>query len=171
MNASFSLSCPMRYPHPRFCIVRLTAARGVVALAVRPQTGSPSTPMAGQQRATPTFQYLSYFLCGDAMEAYPNMILDGDRNIGTSPADLARLVYQHIRCTCPEAAAQWGVAASGAASTSTWAWDNSSLHLKNGNLGMADGSVQQATISGLQTTLTNATNNTPTPNPYYNFPQ
>ena len=27
---------------------------------------------------------MSYFVCGDASEAYPQMILDGDRNIGTT---------------------------------------------------------------------------------------
>ena len=31
-------------------------------------------------------QNLSYFVCGDASETYPQMILDGDRNIGTASA-------------------------------------------------------------------------------------
>ena len=32
-----------------------------------------------------TVQYISYFVSGDAVEAYPQMILMGDRNIGTRP--------------------------------------------------------------------------------------
>ena len=55
--------------------------------------------------------------------------------------------------------------------TPVWAWDQASLHLKNGNIGLADGSVQQCTISGLQSALTAATNGEPNLNPYYNFPQ
>jgi hypothetical protein len=43
--------------------------------------------------------------------------------------------------------------------------------LKNGNLGLADGSVQQTTIAALQQALTAATNNEPNLSPYYNFPQ
>ena len=35
------------------------------------------------------------------------------------------------------------------------------LHLKDGNIGMADGSAQQPTIAGLQTALTAATNSAP----------
>ena len=100
---------------------------------------------------TLTFQYLSYFVCGDAFENYPQMILTGDRNIGTVSGT-----------------ARWG---SGPASTPAWAWDNASLHLKNGNLGLADGSVQQTTIAALQQALTAATNNEPNLSPYYNFPQ
>ena len=36
---------------------------------------------------------------------------------------------------------------------------------------MADGSAQQLTVATLQQALLNATNGTPTQNPYYNFPQ
>jgi prepilin-type N-terminal cleavage/methylation domain-containing protein len=110
-----------------------------------------------------TFQYLSYFVCGDAFESYPQMILDGDRNIGTA-ATLATAADNTNHWT----AGQWGTTPG---SAPIWAWDNASLHLKNGNIGLADGSVQQATISGLQSSLTAATNNEPNLNPWYNFPQ
>jgi hypothetical protein len=43
--------------------------------------------------------------------------------------------------------------------------------LKNGNLGLADGSVMQTTVSGLQQALLSATNGEPNLNPDYNFPQ
>jgi prepilin-type processing-associated H-X9-DG protein len=112
--------------------------------------------------ATPkvSFQYLSYFVCGDTMEAYPSMILDGDRNIGQATA----------LGTAANSTNVLGVAWNGVVANS-WAWDITSQHLKNGNCGMADGSVAQLTISALQTALTQATNGEPSPNPYYNFPQ
>ena len=109
---------------------------------------------------TLTYQYLSYFICGDAFESYPQMILDGDRNIGTINGLGTPALSTNI------AGVQWNGNTANA-----FAWDSASLHLKNGNLGLADGSVQQATIAGLQQALTSATNNEPNLNPWYNFPQ
>jgi prepilin-type N-terminal cleavage/methylation domain-containing protein len=116
-----------------------------------------------------TLQYLSYFVCGDAFESYPQMILDGDRNIGTAASLATAANNTNSSVVGKGTVSAWGTA--GAAPTTPWAWDNVSLHLKNGNIGLADGSVQQTTISGLQTALTTATNNEPNLNPYYNFPQ
>jgi prepilin-type N-terminal cleavage/methylation domain-containing protein len=110
-----------------------------------------------------TFQYLSYFVCGDAFESYPQMILDGDRNIGTIGTANTPAVTTN---STVKSANQWT-----GDSSKSWAWDSVSLHLKNGNLGLADGSVQQVTIAGLQQALTAATNNEPNLSPYYNFPQ
>jgi prepilin-type processing-associated H-X9-DG protein len=45
------------------------------------------------------------------------------------------------------------------------------MHLRAGNIGMADGSAQQVTISGLQNALGTATNGAPANHPWYNFPQ
>jgi len=114
------------------------------------------------------YQYLSYFVCGDSFEQYPQMILTGDRNIGTCAAGALSTSANNTNATS-QAATQWGTA--GAAPTTPWAWDNASMHLKNGNIGLSDGSCQQVTISGLQQALTAATNNEPNLNPYYNFPQ
>jgi type II secretory pathway pseudopilin PulG len=118
---------------------------------------------------TLTYLYLSYFVCGDAFESYPQMILDGDRNIGTATA--LGTVANNTNSTVVNSTAQWGSGGSAPAAGNSWAWDNVSLHLKNGNLGLADGSVMQATISGLQQALLAATNGEPNLNPYYNFPQ
>jgi hypothetical protein len=113
---------------------------------------------------TLTFQYLSYFVCGDAFESYPQMILTGDRNVGDCngiygiPAPNTNTVPKFV---------QWGPGPT----TPVWAWDQASLHLKNGNIGLADGSVQQTTIAGLQSALTAATNGEPNLYPFYNFPQ
>jgi prepilin-type N-terminal cleavage/methylation domain-containing protein len=111
-----------------------------------------------------SFQFLSYFVCGDAFESYPQMILTGDRNVGDCagsygiPAPITNYVPKFV---------QWGPGPT----TPVWAWDQASLHLKNGNIGLADGSVQQTTIAGLQSALTAATNGEPNLYPFYNFPQ
>jgi len=115
----------------------------------------------------PTYQYLSYFVCGDAYESYPQMILVGDRNIGTADT-LSTPANNTNSCIQSPKVYQWGTAPGEAP---IWAWDIASLHLKNGNLGLCDGSVQQTTISGLQQALCTATNGEPNLNPYYNFPQ
>jgi len=119
----------------------------------------------GASGAAQSYLYLSYFICGDAFESYPQMILDGDRNIGSATALATPAPNTN---TTSGGSTPWGTSAT---VTPIWAWDTASLHLKNGNLGLADGSVQQVTISGLQQALTAATNNEPNPNPYYNFPQ
>jgi prepilin-type N-terminal cleavage/methylation domain-containing protein len=104
---------------------------------------------------------MSYFVCGDAAETYPQMILDGDRNIGivtiqNSPATTTNSL------TTP-ANFQW--------TGLWWAWTAVDMHLRVGNIGMADGSAQQTTVAGLQTALYSATNGASTTTPYYNFPQ
>ena len=55
--------------------------------------------------------------------------------------------------------------------TRYWSWTTGDLHLKTGNLGLSDGSVQTTTIAALQTSLSNATNSYTTTFIYYTFPQ
>ena len=45
------------------------------------------------------------------------------------------------------------------------------MHLKGGNLGLTDGSVQTTTVSAQQTAFNNATNGFISTIIYYNFPQ
>jgi prepilin-type N-terminal cleavage/methylation domain-containing protein len=116
-----------------------------------------------------TYLYLSYFVCGDAFESYPQMILTGDRNVGTASALSTTADNTNSTVKGTATASQWG--SSGAAPGNPWAWDNVSLHLKNGNIGLSDGSVAQVTVSALQQALLSATNGEPNLNPYYNFPQ
>ncbi len=106
---------------------------------------------------------ISYFVCGDAADTYPQMILDGDRNVGTV----------NISTIGPSAAGvvytggnQWSVNMANKA----WAWTANDMHLKSGNIGMADGSVNQTTPSTFWAALINATNGVSTINPWYNFP-
>jgi type II secretory pathway pseudopilin PulG len=80
-------------------------------------------------------QNVSYFVGLDANEENPQRFLDGDRNVtgGTAPENgILKLV--------PGGTAVWTTA----------------IHNKNGNLGLADGSVQQFTIHGLCIALKNS---------------
>ncbi len=107
-------------------------------------------------------QNMSYFVCGDAAEAYPQMILDGDRNIGPAVGNVPNVpatTTNVLGIQGPAPTFLW------------WAWSAVDLHLRVGNLGMADGSAQQVTVAGLQTALGTATNGAAAQYPYYNFPQ
>jgi prepilin-type N-terminal cleavage/methylation domain-containing protein len=105
-------------------------------------------------------QNTSYFVCGDAAETYPQMIMDGDRNIGTvGAANIPATMTNNLGVKWTGSSAAW------------WAWDAVSMHLRVGNLGMADGSAQQTTVAGLQTALGTATNGAAAVFPWYNFPQ
>jgi prepilin-type N-terminal cleavage/methylation domain-containing protein len=110
------------------------------------------------------FLNMSYFVCGDAAETYPQMIMDGDRNIGTASAQNIPAVISNTVAT--PTTFQWT-----GSSSAWWAWTAVDMHLRVGNIGMADGSAQQVTVAGLQTALGAATNGAPAANPYYNFPQ
>ena len=107
---------------------------------------------------------ISYFVCGDAVETFPNMILDGDRNIGTTT------IISQPSVNISEYGGQNWNNNNGGANGNIWAWSQNDLHLKVGNIGMADGSVQQDTVAGLQAALINATNGTTVQYPWYNFP-
>ncbi|HUA66714.1 MAG TPA: prepilin-type N-terminal cleavage/methylation domain-containing protein [Alphaproteobacteria bacterium] len=110
---------------------------------------------------------ISFFICGDANESYPQMVMDGDRNLGTTTAAPSANILMNNG---------WALgfnqgSASGVAAGPTWAWSANDLHLKVGNIGLADGSVAQTTANGLENALAYATNGTPWPNQYFNFPQ
>jgi hypothetical protein len=102
---------------------------------------------------------VSYFVFGDAADAYPQMIIAGDRNIGTSTQ--GNPTPQIFTASSPST---WTTG-------NWWAWSSGDLHLKTGNLGLTDGSVQTTTIAAMQTAWINATNGyTGGGNYYYNFP-
>jgi prepilin-type N-terminal cleavage/methylation domain-containing protein len=115
------------------------------------------TPAGAAQVGT---NCISYFVVGDAIDTFPQMILDGDRNLGTlSTAN----VGQFATGIQVVGGSQW-------VHTTIWAWSANELHLKTGNIGLADGSVQQTTPSTLWAAMLLATNGTPIAQPYYNFP-
>jgi prepilin-type N-terminal cleavage/methylation domain-containing protein len=103
---------------------------------------------------------VSYFVCGDANETYPQMLMTGDRNIGTTGTAPAQVINITM--------SGGGYTLNGNANS--WAWSANDLHLKVGNIGMADGSVAEVSASGLQQALVLATNGTPWPSQYFNFP-
>ena len=128
-------------------------------------TRSAQTNFAYLEYANANCVNISYFICGDAAETYPQMIMLGDRNIGTTSAQNIPATttndFQHASTVF-----QWIPT-----TTLWWAWTAVDMHLRVGNLGMADGSAQQVTIAGLQTALATATNGATTSTPFYNFPQ
>jgi len=129
--------------------------------SMSPHTGNAATNFT--QLATGGGHLLvSYFVCGDASDAYPQMILSGDRNIGTAAIAGTAAVNTNFS----------GQAGNGRANvySGNASWTQNDLHQKAGNLGIADGSVQQVTISGLQSSLVNSTNGGSTTTPLYNFP-
>jgi hypothetical protein len=76
---------------------------------------------------------ISYFVNPDAVEAYPQMILDGDDNLLVDGKPV-----------------QPGILNLRTGTTIAWTKDR---HHGVGNIGMADGSVQQVTTAGLQKAL------------------
>jgi prepilin-type N-terminal cleavage/methylation domain-containing protein len=123
------------------------------------QQGSSLFALPGNNGAFTTTN-CSYFVCGDSADSYPQMILSGDRNIGTT-------VNLNGVAQSPPLSG-YGKWVTG---NPYWSWTTGDLHLKTGNLGLSDGSVQTTTIAALQTSLSNATNSYTTTYIYYTFPQ
>jgi len=113
---------------------------------------------------------ISYFINGDAFnDSDPQQILSGDCNIGNQGSTSAlngpasyrfgATSTSEVSGNCntfyPVNSSAWAASANG-----NWAWTQNDLHQKLGNLMMADGSVQSATVSGLHTYLLNSTNTT-----------
>jgi prepilin-type N-terminal cleavage/methylation domain-containing protein/prepilin-type processing-associated H-X9-DG protein len=109
---------------------------------------------------------VSYFVGVDAQDIYPQMLLDGDHNLGGG-ANPPTVPYQ-----ASTSANQSFFVALGtnfpAANTDRVGYMDT-LHSKGGNCGLADGSVQQFTRTRLQTQLSNSgdpgQNHTQTPTP------
>jgi len=152
-NVFCVMSNELSTPKVLYCTSDTAASRGVATNF--PQLGFPN-PGATTTAGT---NCISYFVCGDAADTYPQMILDGDRNLGT-----ATTVGTYAMAITMTGAQNWPGAKI------PWAWSGNDLHLKVGNMGMADGSVLQTTPSSLWAAMLNATNGSPYPNPYYNFP-
>ena len=109
---------------------------------------------------------LSYFVDGDAADAYPQMILTGDRNMGTlgsaGTGPAANMLTSGSITTAQNPS-------TGTPAGSQASWTANDLHQKNGDIGLSDGSAQQVSISALQAAILNGTNG-PTGKPAYNMP-
>jgi prepilin-type N-terminal cleavage/methylation domain-containing protein len=137
-----------------------------------------TAPAAGMAVGSP-FQAgtLSYFINGDASEADPQAIMTGDCNIGNSGATTASSVAAYRFANGASATSEAGTAPgvmaqqltpSASGGPTWWSWTQGDLHQKTGNLGLADGSVQAATVGSLHTYLQNSTNTVA--QPWFNFP-
>ncbi len=92
---------------------------------------------------------VSYFVGVDADETQPQMFLSGDRNIGTGPA--APQAYGYSPSTTLGAAVSIGTNTStGTGLNIQW---TDKMHQKQGNIALADGSVQQYSSSKLRESL------------------
>jgi len=89
----------------------------------------------------------SYFVGVDAQDAYPQMILIGDRNMGNGATVGQSLHFNTMT--------QLGTNTA-AVVVQTWANWSDLLHQKAGNIALSDGSVQQVTRNGLQNALKNS---------------
>ena len=91
---------------------------------------------------------ISFFITGDATEADPQLTLIGDCNLGngtsstTAPATARFSSYMQLGNTFLAPAVAW----------------TTDTHNKVGNITLADGSVQQVSVSGARTQFQNSTN-------------
>lgn len=108
-------------------------------------------------------QKISYFVTGDASETDPQQILAGDCNIGGQSGTGSSVAANANFTDATKLTTQ----SYGTAQTTGWAWTDQ-VHQKAGNLALADGSVQQVSISGLKSALQNSTNSS-TAFTTYNF--
>jgi prepilin-type N-terminal cleavage/methylation domain-containing protein len=121
--------------------------------------------------------WCSYFVNGAvANDSDPQVILDGDRNIGnqTATANNTAASYAFIATSgspqSPSAASgQLLTATAWGTANNAWAWSQNENHQKTGNIGLGDGSVQSVTVSGLHSAMQSSTNTWSTQ--YYNFPR
>jgi prepilin-type N-terminal cleavage/methylation domain-containing protein/prepilin-type processing-associated H-X9-DG protein len=95
---------------------------------------------------------LSYFVEGDAQDKYPKMIFTGDRNIGRTGAQAGTAAATTMDMVNGPFAANPGLAVK-SAQFPPWNWSDADLHQDAGNLCMADGSVQQSSLGGLNSAL------------------
>jgi hypothetical protein len=100
----------------------------------------------------------SFFIGSDAIESDPQMLLFGDCNIGAQGGVVSGGTPASTRFT----AASQITTTSIANMAGGWAW-TIDTHNKVGNLTLADGSVQQVSITGLKQAMQNATNTVVSP--------
>jgi prepilin-type processing-associated H-X9-DG protein len=92
---------------------------------------------------------ISYFIGWDAQETAPQMFLDGDHSIGLGTPNVNNAAINPYRNKFVAIGTN-NIAA---------AWTDSSQHQKQGNVGLADGSVQGWSISALRSAAANTGDN------------
>jgi prepilin-type processing-associated H-X9-DG protein len=103
----------------------------------------------------------------DASDADPRLIMVGDRNIGTVGTQNNAAASYSLLCNYAGAAPNRCIAGSFGGPTGgmafgmangAWAWTAGDFHQNSGNIGLADGSVQQTTVASLHQQMMNSTN-------------
>jgi hypothetical protein len=108
---------------------------------------------AGQGFGDFDLRKVSFFIGDDAVESDPQMVLFGDQNIGIQAKagpDAPGATRFTSAMVVTTGAIGWNASAG-------WAW-TVDTHNKVGNLALADGSVQQVSITGLKNAMQNGTN-------------
>jgi prepilin-type N-terminal cleavage/methylation domain-containing protein/prepilin-type processing-associated H-X9-DG protein len=101
-------------------------------------------------------QYVSYAIGRDALDTSPSMLLSADRNIyGPVTSDSANggLGNQTNSIVALGTNNVASFSKNGTAGSGFAGWSSSSIHQGQGNMGLADGSVQQASGSSLRSQL------------------
>jgi prepilin-type N-terminal cleavage/methylation domain-containing protein len=112
---------------------------------------------------------LSYFVEGNASDKYPKMMLIGDRNIGYLDVNNAPIGTGVNFGTVPAGPMNMmggayananvsGMVPQPAIKAIGWAWTDADIHQDAGNLGMTDGSAQQASLRGLANAINDTIN-------------
>jgi len=109
------------------------------------------TPGTAAQVPFASCTNISYFIGWDASETYPQMFLDGDHSMGlsTSPNTTTAAANPYRNKFVPIGTN------TTTAPLDAVAWTDSSQHQKQGNVGLADGSVQGLSINALRTAASN----------------
>jgi len=133
-----------------------------------PNNGASAAAQVGENMTAtpPVDSKISYFVNADATEANPQDIMIGDDNIGNNGATSAsatalyRFGASAASTSCSAAGPGTSVSISAVAFSGSpyWSWTPNDFHQKSGNLGMADGSCQGATIGTLHNYLGQSTN-------------
>jgi prepilin-type N-terminal cleavage/methylation domain-containing protein len=151
-NVFCVMSNELSTPKVLYCTSDTAAGRGAATNFAQLGALSPGSSTQGTN-------CISYFICGDAADTYPQMLLTGDRNMGSASAIgvfAPAITFKGYENPWPNSL--------------VWSWSANEMHLKAGNIALADGSVAQTTPSSLWAAMMLATNQSPFPNPYYNFP-
>ena len=107
---------------------------------------SPATNFAGTTWSNQANNVISYAVGKDASETSPSMVLSADRNIyGPVTTDTSNTGYGNSNNVVP--------LTTNTINTTTVGWTSGKIHQGSGNIGLADGSVQQFSTSALRKQL------------------
>ncbi len=152
INTPKVLACPSDGSRPEADIFGNYIVNGNT-LNVQIPPGTPANQVVFGTGGNTANENCSYFIGTDSREENPQMLLTGDRNVSLNPT----------LTTAPLLTAQQANAQLTNSTTLGW---TSIIHQDNGNLGLADGSVQQASSSRLRDYVRNSGQ----PNWYLAFP-